>query len=78
MGDRSWGPDPVPPAPPTIEFTAGEIEQAIHRALEEREFRVIPALIKLLAAKDARRAQAVRESIEARLQVARAIHRGDR
>lgn len=51
--------------------TAEQIEQGIANAIGDREFGVVPSLIKLLAVKDPHRAQAVLDTLEIGLSIAR-------
>lgn len=53
------------------EFTPDQIVDGITHAIREREFDVVPSLIKLLAVQDPRRAQAVLNSIEVGIELGR-------
>jgi hypothetical protein len=62
--------------PETVhEFTPDQIVQGINCAITDREFAVIPSLIKLLAVQDPHLAQGVLDNIEMGQIVARAGHR---
>jgi putative heme iron utilization protein len=49
------------------EFTPDQIEQGIAKAVQEREFDVIPSLVKLLAVQDPHRAQRVLDALHGRV-----------
>lgn len=51
------------------EFTPDQIEQGIASAVRDREFNVIPGLIKLLALKDPVRAQDVLDQLRGRVTI---------
>ena len=51
------------------EFTPDQIEEAIARAVEEREFDVIPGLVKLLAVQSPDRAQQALDALQGRYTV---------
>lgn len=53
------------------EYTAVEIEAAITQAISEGEVAVVPGLLRLLALKDARRAEQVLATIEFGLEMAK-------
>jgi hypothetical protein len=46
------------------DYNAGDIELAIHRALEVRDLKAVVALLHMLAVADPRRAQAVLDIVE--------------
>jgi hypothetical protein len=50
-------------------FTPEEIEAGIARAVRDREFVIIPALVKLLAVQSPERAQAVLDALRGRVTV---------
>lgn len=54
---------------PEHEFTPDQIEQGIAQAVQDREFDVIPGLIKLLAAQDPRRAQEALNALHGRVKL---------
>ncbi len=58
------------------EFTPGQIEASIARAIRQREFEVVPSLIKLLAVQAPDRAQAVLDTLDAGLSMARRAGQG--
>lgn len=57
---------------PRTDFTPDEILAGIEKALTDREFEVIPGLIKMLAAKDPERAQTVLDAFD----IVRALRSG--
>lgn len=54
------------------EFTSDQISETIATAIRDREFEVVPGLIRLLAVQDPGRAQEVLDTIEAAQIIAKA------
>lgn len=54
------------------EFTSDQITETIAGAIRDREFEVVPGLIRLLAVQDPDRAQEVLDTIEAAQVIAKA------
>ena len=54
---------------PDHEFTPDQIEDAIAQAVRDREFSVIPSLVRLLAAQSPERAQRALDALQGRYAV---------
>lgn len=60
---------PQPAIAPEHEFTPDQIEEAIAHAVREREFSIIPSLVRLLAVQSPERARLVLEALHGRYTV---------
>lgn len=58
-----------PAAAPEHEFTPDQIEETIAHAVRERDFAVIPGLVKLLAVQSPERAQRALDALQGRYTV---------
>jgi len=56
----------------THEFTSDQITETIATAIRERDFEVVPGLVRLLALQDPNRAQEVLDTIQAGQIIAKA------